>query len=154
MPVLQRISLTWLGSSPHSVAALHYPKASITRQGEPYTLMDQALLSVLADEYQPESEQATTAVCLQELVDALAQRLALVESAEYTIDIQYYIWNSDESGKYLASRLPATLIVALRFAWCWMTSTLNERRATKVGTRRSPECWDSNLQPNTNAPFQ
>ncbi|WP_234977305.1 phospholipase D family protein [Ferrimonas marina] len=39
--------------------------------------------------------------------DALAQRLALIETAQHSIDIQYYIWNSDASGLYLFSRLVA-----------------------------------------------
>ncbi|WP_047043196.1 phospholipase D family protein [Vibrio mexicanus] len=39
--------------------------------------------------------------------DALAQRLALIETAQKSIDIQYYIWNSDHSGHYLAKRLLA-----------------------------------------------
>lgn len=37
--------------------------------------------------------------------DALLERLTLLESAERTIDAQYYIWNSDVTGRYLAQRL-------------------------------------------------
>lgn len=40
-------------------------------------------------------------------IEALRQRDALIESAEHTIDAQYYIWNSDASGRYLAARLLA-----------------------------------------------
>ncbi|MEE4379018.1 MAG: phospholipase D family protein [Candidatus Competibacteraceae bacterium] len=36
---------------------------------------------------------------------AFTQRLALVELAEQAIDAQYYIWNSDISGRLLAERL-------------------------------------------------
>ena len=92
MPVLQRISLTLilvaiLGGCSSLPEGIDHP-------AEPYTSYGPSTLSVLADEYQPVSEQATTAVRLQESGwDALAQRLALVESAEHTIDIQYYIWN-------------------------------------------------------------
>ena len=39
--------------------------------------------------------------------DALTERAALIEAAERSIDAQYYIWNSDNSGVYLASRLRA-----------------------------------------------
>ncbi|MGV2840562.1 phospholipase D family protein, partial [Vibrio cyclitrophicus] len=105
MPVLQRISLTLiliaiLGGCSSLPEGIDHPT-------EPQTFPSSSVLSVLAADYQPESvEQGTTAVSLQESGwDALAQRLALVESAEHTIDIQYYIWNSDESGSYLASRL-------------------------------------------------
>lgn len=36
---------------------------------------------------------------------AFLQRAALIEAAERSIDAQYYIWNSDTSGRYLARRL-------------------------------------------------
>jgi len=37
--------------------------------------------------------------------DALLQRDALAAAATRSIDAQYYIWNSDASGRYLAARL-------------------------------------------------
>ncbi len=37
--------------------------------------------------------------------DAFLQRAALIEAAEHSIDVQYYIWHSDTSGRYLARRL-------------------------------------------------
>ena len=37
--------------------------------------------------------------------EALAERDALIDAAARTIDAQYYIWNSDASGRYLAARL-------------------------------------------------
>lgn len=40
-------------------------------------------------------------------IEALRQRDALIEAAARTIDAQYYIWNSDASGRYLAARLLA-----------------------------------------------
>ena len=66
-------------------------------------------LSTLIDSNATEKMQSDmSAVILQNAGwDALAQRLALVEAAEYSIDVQYYIWNSDASGSYLASRLLA-----------------------------------------------
>jgi putative cardiolipin synthase len=36
---------------------------------------------------------------------AFLHRAALIEAAERSIDAQYYIWNSDVSGRYLARRL-------------------------------------------------
>lgn len=36
---------------------------------------------------------------------ALYERAALADIAEHTIDAQYYIWNSDRSGRYLAQKL-------------------------------------------------
>ena len=38
---------------------------------------------------------------------ALVQRALLIEAATRSIDAQYYIWNSDQSGRYLACRLYA-----------------------------------------------
>jgi putative cardiolipin synthase len=38
-------------------------------------------------------------------IEALRQRDALIEAATETIDAQYYIWNADASGHYLAARL-------------------------------------------------
>jgi len=37
--------------------------------------------------------------------EAFLQRATLIEAAERSIDAQYYIWNSDVSGRYLARRL-------------------------------------------------
>lgn len=39
--------------------------------------------------------------------DAFTVRAALIESASRSIDAQYYIWNDDTSGRYLAGRLVA-----------------------------------------------
>ena len=39
--------------------------------------------------------------------DAFLARAALIETANQRIDAQYYIWNDDDSGRYLASRLVA-----------------------------------------------
>ncbi|PMM42776.1 phospholipase D family protein [Vibrio splendidus] len=127
MPVLQRISLTLvlvaiLGGCSSLPEGIDHPT-------EPQTSPESSTLSVLASEYQPETlEQATTAVRLQESGwDALAQRLALVESAEHTIDIQYYIWNSDVSGSYLASRLLAAAERGVKVRVMLDDINLNER---------------------------
>lgn len=39
--------------------------------------------------------------------DALLERLALIAAAERSIDLQYYIWNSDLTGRYMAERVYA-----------------------------------------------
>jgi cardiolipin synthase C len=36
---------------------------------------------------------------------ALRARLALIEAAQHALDLQYYIWNSDASGAYMARRI-------------------------------------------------
>lgn len=40
-------------------------------------------------------------------IDAFAARVALAERAERSIDVQYYIWDPDDTGKLLAERLLA-----------------------------------------------
>jgi putative cardiolipin synthase len=37
--------------------------------------------------------------------DALAARLALADTAERSLDVQYFIWNKDMTGKVLTDRL-------------------------------------------------
>jgi putative cardiolipin synthase len=39
--------------------------------------------------------------------DAFTERLALIESAQHSIDAQYYIWNSDLTGQYMAQAIHA-----------------------------------------------
>ncbi len=39
--------------------------------------------------------------------DAFTERLALIESAQRSVDAQYYIWNSDLTGQYMAQALYA-----------------------------------------------
>lgn len=81
----------------------------ISHPFEASAIKQTSTLSKLVENFQPEqSKHERTGVLLQESGwDALAQRLALIEMAEHSIDIQYYIWNSDKSGKYLAKRLIA-----------------------------------------------
>ena len=37
--------------------------------------------------------------------DGLRWRLALIDSARYSIDVQYYLWCGDTAGRFLAKRL-------------------------------------------------
>ncbi|WP_434763633.1 phospholipase D family protein [Vibrio fortis] len=76
------------------------------------------------------NEIGHSAVLIQEAGwDALAQRIALVESAEHSIDIQYYIWNSDNTGGYLASRLLAAAERGVKVRVMLDDINLNEREA-------------------------
>lgn len=74
---------------------------------QPLVAKPSSTLSELVDSFVPEQSKSNlSAFLLQESGwDALSQRLALIETAEHSIDIQYYIWNGDKSGRYLASRL-------------------------------------------------
>lgn len=91
-------------------------------------------LSRMIDSTQPKQlEQPKTgmsAALLQEAGwDALAQRLALVEAAQHSIDIQYYIWNMDRSGRYLASRLIAAAKRGVQVRVMLDDINLNERES-------------------------
>lgn len=107
MPLLQRISPCLLLIT-LITGCSSLPKEITHKTGLP-TAQPNSTLSALIDSNATEKIQSDmSAVILQNAGwDALAQRLALVEAAEYSIDVQYYIWNSDASGSYLASRLLA-----------------------------------------------
>ncbi|MBL4830492.1 MAG: phospholipase D family protein [Aliivibrio sp.] len=132
MPVIQHISVTMLliatltgcGSLPEDI------KHPI----EPLATKPTSTLSEMSDIYQLEqSTQGMSAVLLQDTGwDALAQRLALIETAEHSIDIQYYIWNSDASGHYLASRLLAAADRGVKIRVMLDDINLNEREELLV----------------------
>jgi len=107
MSVLQRFSITLIfvviltGCSSLPDQVIHQTSLITANETSPlYDLTN----SYWLDKDIPE----TSAVLIQDDGwNALAQRLALIETAKYSIDIQYYIWNSDNSGLYLAQRLKA-----------------------------------------------
>lgn len=127
MPVLQRISVTML------LVVLFTGCASLPEEIkhsiEPVAARPTTTLSELSDTYRLEPPaQGMSAILLQDTGwDALAQRLALIETAEYSIDIQYYIWNSDASGHYLANRLIAAADRGVKVRVMLDDINLNER---------------------------
>ncbi len=96
---------------------------------EPISIHSTSTLSELANTYRlNQVNPKTSAVLLQDTGwDALAQRLALIETAENSIDIQYYIWNSDTSGHYLANRLIAAANRGVKVRVMLDDINLNER---------------------------
>ncbi len=62
-------------------------------------------LGVLADGAAQRHAGQSGFIILDTGRQAFLQRAALIEAAERSIDAQYYIWNSDVSGRYLARRL-------------------------------------------------
>lgn len=139
MPVLQRISVTML------LVAILTGCASLPEEInhpiEPVATPSTSTLSELRDTYRLEQpKQATSAVLLQDTGwDALAQRLALIETAEHSIDIQYYIWNSDASGHYLASRLLAAADRGVKVRVMLDDINLNEREDLLVALDSHPQ---------------
>lgn len=96
---------------------------------EPLIIQSTSTLSEMTNIYPPEqAKQGMSAVRLQNTGwDALAQRLALIETAEHSIDIQYYIWNADASGHYLANRLIAAADRGVQVRVMLDDINLNER---------------------------
>lgn len=98
---------------------------------DPLTARENSTLSTLENTFtRAKSHHNNSAVLLQKTGwDALAQRLALIETAEHTIDIQYYIWNSDITGHYLASRLIAAADRGVKVRVLLDDINLNERES-------------------------
>jgi putative cardiolipin synthase len=127
MPMFHRIHATMLLVA--VLAGCSSLPDEIVHSIEPQTTQLPSTLSALTETYQlKKTKQETSAVLLQETGwDALSQRLALIETAEHTIDIQYYIWNSDASGHYLASRLIAAADRGVKIRVMLDDINLNER---------------------------
>lgn len=112
----------------------------IAHPAEPLTSPSESTLSALASATKPHLfEDDDSAVVIQDRGwDALAQRLALIETAEQSIDIQYYIWNSDAAGHYLASRLLAAADRGVRVRVMLDDINLNEREDLLIALDRHP----------------
>lgn len=139
MLLLQRVSVTLFlitilsgcGSLPEEIDHL----------AEPSITSSTSTLSELVSTYPlSPSKQENSAVLLQDTGwDALSQRLALIETAEQSIDIQYYIWNSDASGHYLASRLLAAADRGVKVRVMLDDINLNEREDLLVALDSHPQ---------------
>lgn len=134
MPVLQRISVTILFIT--TLAGCASLPEEIEHPTEPLVSQPTSSLATLIDSYRPkqarpkqEQVNMSGVLLLDSGWDALAQRLALIETAEHSIDIQYYIWNSDVSGSYLASRLLAAADRGVKVRVMLDDINLNEREA-------------------------
>ncbi|WP_017223744.1 phospholipase D family protein [Moritella dasanensis] len=144
MPVLQQITatlflivtLTGCASLPEEIE--HPTEPLVTQPVSTLSALVNTHKAELEPEIELEPEQAlpnqtqaamSGVLLLDSGWDALAQRLALIETAEHSIDIQYYIWNSDVSGSYLASRLLAAADRGVKVRVMLDDINLNEREA-------------------------
>lgn len=59
---------------------------------------------------------------LEKSLDAFAARYRLAEMAEHTLDVQYYIWQDDMSGRLLFSALLAAAKRGVASVCCWTTT--------------------------------
>ncbi|MBC7001634.1 phospholipase D family protein [Photobacterium sp. BZF1] len=138
MPLLQRISLIiFIFTFLHGCASL---SDEVEHPIESKASQQASTLSALVDTHQPKGlTPANSAVVLQDTGwDALAQRLALIETAEHSIDIQYYIWNSDDSGRYLATRLIAAANRGVKVRVMLDDINLNEREELLIALDSHP----------------
>jgi putative cardiolipin synthase len=129
MYILQRIKIIVLLIA-ITTGCTSLPK-EIEHPVEPITTVQNSALSALEKTFMhKQPNEGNSAVLLQKTGwDALAQRLALIETAEHTVDIQYYIWNSDITGHYLASRLIAAADRGVKVRVLLDDINLNERES-------------------------
>jgi len=126
MPNLKRSAVTALAVV--SLAGCGSLPEQVVHSNDPMIFTTSTLSRLSATSEPSEAVEQASSVVLQESGwDALAQRLALVELAEHTIDIQYYIWNSDVSGLYLANRLYAAADRGVKVRVMLDDINLNER---------------------------
>ncbi|MDX2320868.1 MAG: phospholipase D family protein, partial [Moritella sp.] len=146
MPMLQRISVPLLFI--FMLAGCASLPEEIEHPPEPLVTQSASTLSALIDSHKPEPTEPNQAqdqaamsgiLLLDSGWDALAQRLALIETAEHSIDIQYYIWNSDASGSYLASRVLAAADRGVKVRIMLDDINLNEREALLATLARHPQ---------------
>ncbi|MEI6898180.1 MAG: phospholipase D family protein [Psychromonas sp.] len=139
MPVIQHICIFLLLVT--MLAGCASLPEEIEHPIEPIVTQPKSTLSELVDAYRPvQAKPEMSAVLLIDSGwDALAQRLALVETAEFSIDIQYYIWNADASGRYLAKRLIAAADRGVRIRVMLDDINLNEREDLLATLDRHPQ---------------
>lgn len=103
------------------------------------TVVDTRLTQLNDSYWQLNIEAGDSAVVLQNSGwDALAQRLALIDAAQSHIDIQYYIWNSDQSGIYLANRLLAAADRGVKVRIMLDDINLDERESLLIAFNSHP----------------
>ena len=137
MPVFQRINISLLLVT--ILAGCASLPEEINHPADPLLTQPDSSLSALINANKPEQADMSAVLLLDNGWDALAQRLALIETAEQSIDIQYYIWNSDVSGSYLASRLLAAADRGVKVRVMLDDINLNEREVLLATLDRHPQ---------------
>ena len=104
-----RIGLLWLACV---LVALAGCASSLPQQHAPpsFALKPEAdsAISLYVQEHQPPNSEALSGFTLvQTGTDALAARLAMIDRAQRSLDLQYYIYRGDVTGALIAERLLA-----------------------------------------------
>ncbi len=95
--------LTLLGTMVSSCGSL--PLQAENRQETTFTEVSRTkLFQIFSSDVQEHADDSGF-ILLRKGVRALNERILLADIAEQTIDAQYYIWNSDKSGKLFLNRL-------------------------------------------------
>ena len=105
-PPNRRCGFAWLLLSALLAAGCaQLPSARVQPAESAFDLPQTTRLGVLAGAAARARAGQSGFVLLDTGRQAFLHRAALIEAAERSIDAQYYIWNSDVSGRYLARRL-------------------------------------------------
>ena len=95
--------LTLFGTMVSSCGSL--PLQAENRQETTFTEVSRTkLFQIFSSDVQEHADDSGF-ILLRKGVRALNERILLADIAEQTIDAQYYIWNSDKSGKLFLNRL-------------------------------------------------
>ena len=82
---------------------------------------------------------------LSEAREAFITRLALADLAERCLDMQYYVWDGDTTGRIIVD---SVMRAADRGVWVrLLVDDPNGQRSDQSRPRRPPECRDPPVQP-------
>ena len=121
-----------------------YPRVPSNAFADPETTSVGALFQEAADKHPGLSGFSL----VQHGENAFLARLAMADLAEKTLDAQYYIWDSDTTGRILASRIMRAARPRRTRAHIDRRQLSNGRqRLCDCGAGRPPQHRDTSLQP-------
>jgi putative cardiolipin synthase len=103
MYTLKRLFVVLMIVASHACTSL--PEVKDKQSSNALALTTDSLLGELAGAVAKPQPDLSGILLLDSGRQAFLQRANLIETAQRSIDAQYYIWNSDASGRYLARRL-------------------------------------------------
>ena len=79
--------------------------------------------------------------------EAFIARLALADLAERSLDMQYYMWDGDTTGRIIVEHVMKAADRGVRVRLLVDDPFYKDSDSVKAGTRCSPQCRDSSVQP-------